>query len=584
MRWFVPVLSLAPLVVFMTEPWTDCVGDEPGSRSARVAGFDRPYGPLHQGRSVVLARHGMVATSHPDASRAGLDVLRAGGNAADAAIAANAVLGVVEPMSCGIGGDLFAIYWEQKSGKLYGLNASGRSPHTLNRQVFVDRELTEIPEDGPLSWSVPGCVSGWDALRRRFGSRPLSELLQPAIDTAEDGFAVSEIIAGYWQAAEPQLAAWPDSASTFLVDGQRAPRFGELFRNPRLAATLRRIAEKGEADFYRGEIARRIARFSREQGGFLDVRDLEDHTADWVDPVSTTYRGYTVWELPPNGQGIAALQMLNVLENYDIATLGAGSADYLHLLVEAKKLAFADRAKFYSDPAFNDLPIPSLISKSYGKQQTQRIDPLRAATDVPAGDPRLSQGDTIYLSVVDKDRNCCSLIQSTYHGFGSKMAADDLGFCMQNRGALFALDDQHLNRLEPHKRPFHTIIPALVTHEGRPWFCFGVMGGDMQPQGHVQVLVNLIDFRMNVQAAGDAARVRHLGSGTPTGQPADGSGTVLVESGISEEVVQALEAKGHRTQRARGGFGGYQGILIDGESGVLQGASESRKDGAALGY
>ncbi|MCO6459721.1 MAG: gamma-glutamyltransferase [Pirellulaceae bacterium] len=573
-------LPLLLLVTAMTEPWVEGWIE----LQHKAAGFDRPVGPAHQGRSVTLARHGMVATSHPDAARAGLDILRAGGNAADAAIAANAMLCVVEPMSCGLGGDLFVIYWDQKQQKLFGLNASGRSPYELTRQVFADRQLEQIPDEGPLSWSVPGCVSGWSELRERFGTRPLTELLGPAIEAAEQGFPVSEVIASYWEAAVPQLRPWPDSAATFLVDGQRAPVFGEVFRNPRMAGTLQRIAEGGAEAFYRGEIAEQIVRFSQAHGGYFSLRDFHEHRADWIEPVSATYRGYTVWELPPNGQGISVLQMLNTLEPFDIRGLGAGSGEYLHLFVEAKKLAFADRAKFYSDPDFNRLPVEELVSKAYAQRQAARIDRDQAATDVPAGDPKLMAGDTVYLTVVDKDRNCCSLIQSNYYGFGSKVTPGELGFPLQNRGALFALDEGHLNRLEPHKRPFHTIIPALVTRDGRPWFCFGVMGGDMQPQGHVQVLVNLVDFEMNVQAAGDAARVRHAGSATPTGVAADGAGTVFVESGVSEAAVELLRAKGHRVERARSGFGGYQGILIDWDRGILQGGSESRKDGAALGY
>ncbi|HEX7449920.1 MAG TPA: gamma-glutamyltransferase [Pirellulales bacterium] len=550
----------------------------------RAAGHDRPSGELRQSRSVVVAQHGLVATSQPLAVQAGLDVLKRGGNAADAAVAAGAVLGVVEPMSCGIGGDLFVLYWDAKSQKLFGLNASGRSPYELSRQQFQKRGLHQIPDEGPLSWSVPGCVSGWADLLRRFGSRPLAEVLQPAIEYAEQGFPVSEIIAHDWQSAQKGLARWPDSAKTFLPDG-RAPTVGQVFRNPRLAATYRAIAAGGAEAFYRGDIARQIVEFSRGNGGFFSLRDFAEHRNDWAEPASTSYRGYEVWELPPNGQGIAVLEMLNLLEGYDLASLGPGSADYLHLLVEAKKLAFADRAKFYSDPAFNQLPIATLIGKPYAEKRRQRIDRQRAATDVPPGDARLAHGDTIYMAVVDKDRNCCSYIQSNYYGFGSLVVPGDLGFVLQNRGSLFALDDDHFNRYEPHKRPFHTIIPAMVTQSGRPSFVFGVMGGDMQPQGHVQVLVNLIDFGLNVQAAGDAARVRHSGSATPTGLPAEAAGgTVFVESGVSDEAVEALQSKGHRVMRARGGYGGYQGIWIDWGQGVLHGASDSRKDGCAAGY
>ena len=552
--------------------------------TTRPGGFDRPAGEAHQGRSITYAREGMVATSHPAAAQAGLDVLRAGGNAVDAAIAANAMLGVVEPMSCGIGGDLFCIYWDNKTQQLHGLNASGRSPAALNRQVFADRGLEQIPDIGILSWSVPGCVDGWSELSRRFGSKPLAELLAASIETAEAGFPVSEVIAGYWKAGEESLGQYPDSAATYLLDG-RAPRAGEIFANPRLAASYRAIAGGGADAFYRGEIARQIVDYSRQHGGYLSLEDFAAHRSDWTDPVMTDYRGHEVWELPPNGQGIAALQILNLLERHDLKSLGPNHPDYLHLLIEAKKLAFADRAKFYSDPEFNRLPIAELISKEYAQRQAARIRLDRAADDVPAGDPRLSHGDTVYLTVVDSDRNCCSLIQSIYYGFGSKEVPGDVGFAMQNRGALFALDEGHLNRLEPKKRPFHTIIPAMVTRRGQPWFCFGVMGGDMQPQGHVQILVNLIDFGMNVQAAGDAARIQHIGSATPTGGAADGGGTVLVEPGIAAETVTALEAKGHRIRQARGGsFGGYQGILIDPETGVLQGGTESRKDGIALGF
>ncbi|QDU00242.1 gamma-glutamyltransferase [Gimesia aquarii] len=557
---------------------------ESRSKDQLGGGYDRPYGLRQQSRSIAVARHGMVATSQPLAAQVGLDVLKSGGNAVDAAIAVNAMLGVVEPMSCGIGGDLFAIYWDAKSQKLLGLNASGRSPSSLSRDEFSKRELKSIPDHGLLSWSVPGCVSGWETLHTRFGTQSLADLLSPSIKTAEEGFPVTEIIAGYWKNSEKKLSAWLDSAETFLIDGHRAPCEGELFCNPRLAHTYQLIADKGKQEFYQGSIAKRLVEFSQNHGGFFSLQDLADHRDDWIDPVSTSYRRYDIWELPPSGQGIAALEMLNLLEEYDLASMGPGSAEYLHLLVEAKKLAYADRAQFYADPDFEKLPVDELISKAYADRQRKRINPDRAAADVPAGDPKLKHGDTVYLSVVDKDRNFCSLIQSNYFGFGSQVTPGDLGFAMQNRGSLFALDKHHLNRLEPNKRPFHTIIPAMVTQDGRPWFCFGVMGGDMQPQGHVQVLVNLIDFKMNVQAAGDTARVRHFGDATPTGELPQGVGTVVVESGISDMTIKALQDKGHHVLRSKGEFGGYQGILIDWEAGVLKGATESRKDGVAVGY
>jgi gamma-glutamyltranspeptidase / glutathione hydrolase len=549
-----------------------------------VSAFERPSGVATQSRSVVLARQGIVATSHPLAAQTGLDVLKAGGSAADAAVAAAAMIGVVEPMSCGIGGDLFLIYWDQKTEKLYGLDASGRSPRSLTREVFRERNLDLIPVDGPLSWSVPGCVSGWSALQQRFGTRSFADNLAPAIATAEEGFPVSELIAESWRQHEPQLQAWPDSAATYLIDGRRAPRFGEIFRNPRLAASYREIARHGEDGFYQGEIARKIAAFSRENGGYLTEEDFARHEANWIDPVSTNYRGYDVWELPPPGQGISALQMLNLLEPHDVASMGHGSPAFVHLFTEAKKLAFADRARFYADPSMAEVPTERLISKEYAAERAKRLSLERAAEDVPHGDPRLVHGDTIYLTVVDKDRNCCSLIQSIYYNFGSQVTPGDVGFVMQNRGALFTLDESHPNRLEPGKRPFHTIIPAMVTHEGRPWLCFGVMGGDMQPQGHVQVLCNLIDFGMNLQAAGDAARVRHDGSATPRGEPSQGVGTLFVEAGIPDSTVRELTERGHVVKRERGSYGGYQAIMLDHEQGVLHGASEVRKDGAAVGY
>jgi gamma-glutamyltranspeptidase/glutathione hydrolase len=549
-----------------------------------VAGYDRPAANPHQSRSAVVARSGIVATSQPLASQAGLDVLQAGGTAADAAIAANAVIGLTEPMSCGIGGDLFVIYWEAKTKKLYGLNACGRSPYQISREKLVAQGLTEIPTSGPLSWSVPGCVDGWAELRQRFGTKTLGELLKPAIDYAEQGFPVSEVIAQGWQGSVKSLGQWPNSAKTYLIDG-RAPQVGELFKNPNLARSYRLIAARGRDAFYQGEISRQIVDFSEKNGGFFSLKDFAEHRSNWIDPVSANYRGFDVWELPPNGQGIAALEMLNVLEAYDIKKMGPFSPDYLHLFIEAKKLAFADRARYYTDPEFASLPVKELISKEYAARQRKRIDPDKAAVDVAAGDPLLAHGDTIYLTVVDKDRNCCSFIQSLYFGFGSQMVAGETGFALQNRGCLFALDENHLNRLEPHKRPFHTIIPAFVTKDGQPWLSFGVMGGDMQPQGHVQVLIDMIDFGMNVQEAGDAPRVQHFGSQTPTGHPAEpDGGRVAAESGIPEATLEALKKKGHRIIRSPGAFGGYQAILIDSKHGTLQGGSDPRKDGCAVGY
>ncbi len=534
-----------------------------------------------EGTRPAVAEHGMVASSEPLAVEVGVEILEAGGNAVDAAIAVNAMLGLTEPMSCGIGGDLFAIVWDAKTQKLYGLNASGRSPYRATLEGFRKKGLKFIPARSPLSWSVPGCVDGWAVLRDRFGSMSFAQILGPAVKHAEQGFKVAPIIGRSWQGAKRLSDA--DARTLYAPDG-KAPGPGDTFRNPALARSYRAIIDGGRGAFYRGPIADEMLKGSKAKGGLFTRYDFEDHNSTWVEPVSTTYRGYEVWELPPNGQGIAALEILNVLEGYDLKSMGHNSADHLHLFVEAKKLAFADRAKFYADPAFNDLPIAELISKPYAARQRKRIDRNRAAVGVKAGDPRLVSGDTIYLTVVDKDRNAVSLIQSIFYGFGSGIVAGDVGFLMQNRGALFALDDNHLNKLEPHKRPFHTIIPAMVTKDGKPWLSFGVMGGDMQPQGHAQVLCNIIDFGMNVQAAGVAPRCRHNGSSTPTGHVETDGGKVYLEKGIPDTVTEALHMKGHKMAGSGTSYGGYQNIRIDHEAGKLYGGSEPRKDGMALGY
>jgi len=530
-----------------------------------------------------VAEHGMVASTHPLAVRIGVDVLKAGGNAIDAAIATNAAMGLMEPMSCGVGGDLYAIVWDAKTKKLYGLNASGRSPYKASIQVFKDKGLEEIPLAGPLSWSVPGCVDGWDQLRRRFGTMPLEKLLAPSIRYAEEGFAVPKTIASSWKSAQAKMKDYPDSTATYYPDG-KAPREGETFKNPRLARTYREIAAGGRDAFYKGRIANEIVAFSEANGGLFSQRDFDDHTSTWVEPVSTTYRGYRVWEIPPPGQGIAALEMLNILEGFDLKKMGAGSADYWHVWLEAKKLAYADRAKYYADPEFVKVPTEALIAKDYAERRRKRIDMGQAAKDVPPGNVALTRGDTIYLCVVDKDRNCVSLIQSNFQPFGSKMVPGELGFVLQDRGNLFALDPKHANRLEPHKRPFHTIIPAIVTKDEKPWFVFGVMGGDMQAQGHVEVLCNMIDFGMNVYEAGKYPRLEHVGSATPTGKAAKGVGKVEAEPDIPKDVVRDLKARGHEVVRVKKNGGGYEGILIDPQTNLLHGSSEVRRDGRAIGY
>ena len=540
-------------------------------------------GREHGRRPQVIAPHGMVATSQPLAIQVGVDVLKKGGHAVDAAIATNAMLGLVEPMSCGLGGDLFAIVWDTKADALVGFNGSGRAPRRMTRDLFASRGFERVPDRGPLSWTIPGCVDGWIALHDRFGRLPLEEVLAPAVAYSESGFPVSPVIAQMWKAAEDCLATDPGAATTFLIDGH-VPRTGEVFRNPDLAASLRAISVDGRDAFYRGPIAERIAACSEAVGGLIGLEDLADHTATWDDPVSVRYRGHDVWELPPNSQGIAALQMLGILEGFDLPAMARDSAEILHLMIEAKKCVYEDRARYYADPAFDDVPVQELISREYAARRRKQIVRAAASIRVPAGDPRLESSDTVYLTVVDEDRNAVSLIQSVYHNFGSGIVPPGTGFALQNRGSLFSLDPYHPNGLEPGKRPFHTIIPAFVTYEARPVFSFGVMGGDMQPQGHVQILVNLLDFGMDVQAAGDAPRWRHVGSSTPSGDVMTGGGTVWLEPGFPAEAIDGLRALGHRVETRDAGFGGYQGIWIDPETNMLHGGSESRKDGCALGY
>jgi gamma-glutamyltranspeptidase/glutathione hydrolase len=548
-----------------------------------ASAFDRPVGRMYASRSETVAASGMVCAAQPLAVQIGVDILRAGGNAVDAAIAVNAALGLMEPVSCGVGGDLFAIVWDAKTRRLYGLNASGRSPYLLTIEEVGKRGFTSMPYTGALPQTVPGCVDGWFELHKRFGKLPMKEILGPAIEYAEEGFPVTEVIAHYWAIGGKRLKDEPNFAATYLPGG-RAPAKGEIFRNPDLARTYRTLAGKGRDSFYRGEIARTIDAFSRRTGGYLRLKDLEDHASTWVEPVSASYRGFDVWELPPNCQGIAALQILNILEGYDLSKLGFGSAEALHLMIEAKKLAFDDAARLYADPDFVKTPVARLISKEYAAERRALIDPARALREIPPGLAALETGETTYLVVADKDRNFVSLIQSNYSGFGSGPVPDGLGFCLQDRGALFNLDPKHPNALQPHKRPFHTIIPAMVTRDGKPVFAFGVMGGSMQPQGHVQILCNIIDFKMNIQEAGDAPRFNHSGSSEPTGEIMKDGGEVALEGGFASEVIRALMEKGHRIVGDTGGFGGYQGIWWDRGTNTLIGASESRKDGCALGY
>ena len=590
------------------------------------AQIDRITGKNFATRSEVLARHGIVCTSVPAATEVGIDILKRGGSAVDAAIAANATLGLMEPVSNGIGGDLFAIIYSAKENKLYGINGSGRSPAGLSydqmKAELAKLHRETIPPTGMLPISVPGTVDAWAELHKRFGKLKLSDDLAPAIRYAEEGFPVTELIAYYW-AFGPRLYKGLPGAflETYTLDGKgRTPAKGDIFKNPDLAKTLRLIGEKGRDVFYKGEIADKIDNFMRANGGFLRKADFEKHTSTWVDPVSTNYRGYDVFELPPNGQGIAALQILNILEGFDLHGMGRNSPETLHTMVEAKKIAWADRAKFYADPDFAEIPLAGLLSKKYAAERRKLIDPNHAAKQVEAGnligreasgftrptglrpiegkearsllaemsvDAHLPKGDTIYMCTADDEGNMVSLIQSNYRGMGSGIVVPGLGFMFQDRGELFSMDPTHANVYAPGKRPFHTIIPGFVMKDGKPWEAFGVMGGGMQPQGHVQVLTNQIDFGLNMQEAGDASRWQHEGDNEPTGEKMTGSGGyVEVESGIPYETVRELRKKGHDVRFDVGGYGGYQAIKVEMHDGqrVYVGASESRKDGMAAGY
>jgi len=542
---------------------------------------DRVTGHDFATRSEVIARNGMAATSQPLATQVALDILKKGGTAIDAAIAADAVLGVVEPTGAGIGGDIFAIIWSADKGKLYGLNGSGRSPRSLKLEYFKENRFEFVPSYGPLPVSVPGCVDGWFEMHDMFGHLPMKDVLQPAITYAREGFPVTEVIADALKHGTDLLKEYPNIKEVYMPSG-KTPSKGEVFRNPLLANTLEKIVRGGRYEFYRGSIARDIAAFMKKQGGFLSYDDMYRHHSEWVEPVSTTYRGYEVWELPPNGQGIAALQMLNILEGYDIASMGFGSAEYIHVFTEAKKLAFEDRAKYYADPFFSKTPVAQLLSKKYAAERRKLINLDKAAKIYDPG--RIEAANTIYLTVADKYGNMVSLIQSNYRGMGSGMCPDGLGFVLQDRGEMFSLAEGHNNVYAPGKRPFHTIIPAFITKNKKPWISFGVMGGDMQPQGHVQIVVNLIDFKMNLQEAGDAPRIHHIGSSEPTGQQMTNGGILLLESGFRTEVIQKLMSMGHTIQWDLGGYGGYQAIMWDDKNKVWFGASESRKDGQASGY
>lgn len=545
---------------------------------------DRPEGRSFATRSVTLARHGIVAAAHPVAVQVGLEILRRGGSAVDAAIAVNAALSLMEPTSCGLGGDLFAMVWDPATGKLYGLNGSGRAPLALTLDKVPPLADGTMPVYSPYAWTVPGCADAWFELHERFGRLPMKDLLAPTIAYAREGVPVPQVIAGSWARSVARFKDKPGFAEVFLPGG-KAPAEGQPFANPALANTLELLAAGGRDAFYRGKIAEKIVAYSRKEGGFFSIEDFARHTSEWQEPISTTYRGVTVWELPPNSQGLAVLEMLNILERFDLKTMGRDSPDFWHVMVEAKKLTFADRAAYYADPTVSPAPVAVLLDKGYAERQAKRIDMKRAAKSVVPGNPALQHGDTTFLVTADERGMMVALIQSNYTGFGSGYVIPELGFGIQDRGALFSLKAGHPNVLAPGKRPFHTIIPAFMGKDGVPEVAFGVIGGDMQPQGHAQIVVNLVDFGMNLQEAGDAPRFYHTDDSEPTGTAMTDGGVLSLESGVPQDVRQALIRRGHKLVEANGiVFGGYQAVCRDPKTGVFSAASESRKDGFAAGY
>ena len=547
--------------------------------SLNVTGYDRITGLEFASRSEVIATNGMAATSHPLATQTAISILKNGGNAIDAAIAANAVLGLVEPTGCGIGGDLFAIIWSADEKKLFGLNSSGPAPKNISINKLKQKGLEKIPPYGPLPVTVPGAVAGWVSIHKKFGLLEFNKLFNDAINYAENGFPVTELVSYYLERSSEIFAAYPNFKDVWMPNG-KTPKKGEIFINKNLAENYKEIANTYGKSFYSGKIAENIVNTVNAQGGFFSMSDLNSFEPEWINPVSTNYRGYDVWELPPNGQGIAALQILNILERFDIESMGFGTSDYIHLFTEAKKVVYEDRAKYYADTNFSNIPVEKLISKEYANERSKLINLKKSSKSFNPGN--LEIGDTIYLTVADSFGNMVSLIQSNYRGMGSGVVPDNTGFMLQDRGEMFSLDPNHVNSLMPGKRPFHTIIPAFVTKNDKPFISFGLMGGAMQPQGHAQIIVNLVDFKMNLQEAGDAPRIRHVGSSQPTGEKMLDGGYLSLEKSFDKNEISKLKKMGHKFQYDLGGFGGYQAIMI--KDGVYYGASESRKDGHASGY
>lgn len=588
MRLFISFL-VAALAVFVQPAIAQQAADPAFGRGDRVSGA------AFSGRSAVVAPNGAAATAHPLATRIAVNVLQNGGTAMDAAIAANAMLGLVEPTGCGIGGDLYAIVWDPRTKKLYGYNGSGRSPRGLSletvRGIATKQPDGLIPSFGAVTVSVPGAVDGWFALHDRFGRTAMRDLLAPSIQYARTGAPIPEAIAYYWdrnrirlerEFSEGRLEDIANARATYWSPA--APKAGDLFRNPDLATTYERIAREGRDAFYRGDIARRVDAYMRRIGGWMRYDDFAAHRGEWVDVFCGAYRqGVELCELGGNTQGVTAIQMLQMLRGFDLAKMGFLSADSLHAQIEAKRLAFADRALAFHDPAFSRIDQRRLIDPAYAQQRAALITMQRAMDNPGPGAWLEMHGDTTYLTTADRDGMMVSLIQSNYRGMGSGLVADGTGFMLQNRGELFAVADGHPNIYAPGKRPFQTIIPGFAMKDGQPWLSFGLMGGDMQPQGHAQIIINLVDYGMDLQAAGDAARWRHGGSAEPTGEKAQGRGVVVLESGVPESTRAALRQRGHTVQGPDGSFGGYQAIMRNPKGGYLA-ATEMRKDGSADGY
>ncbi len=580
---------------------TSASAQDAPARDPNFGRGERVSGQSFATRSPVIARNGAAATAHPLATQTAIDILRAGGSAIDAAIAANAMLGLVEPTGNGIGGDIFVIVWDPQTQRLYGYNGSGRTPRGMSlaemrREARRRGNPDAVPSFGAASVSVPGTVDGWFALHERFGRLPMSDVLAPTIRYAREGAPIPQTIAMYWANNRRRLEAEFTAGRLQEIANARALYFcqencGEerqmpdghgMFRNPDLANTLELLARDGRDAYYRGPVARTIDSYMRRIGGWLRYDDLARHEGEWVDPICAPYRSVEVCELPPNSQGVVALQTLRILEAFDLRSMGFLSADSLHTQIEATRLAFADRAQFYGDPAFTGFDTRQLLTDEYTAQRRAMISNDRAMAPPPHAELRID-GDTTYLTTADSSGMMVSLIQSNYRGMGSGLVPDGLGFMLQDRAELFSLESGHPNVYAPGRRPFQTIIPAFALRDGQPWLAFGVMGGDMQPQGHVQIIVNLIDYDMDLQAAGDAARYRFYGGAEPTGDEPDGVGFVAMENGVLPDVRRELERRGHRIRGADGSFGGYQAIMRH-ENGIYEVATEMRKDGSAGGY